>query len=294
MYCSHDCYAKRFGTVAKTCATCSKDFVVAYRFREQKTCGLECAKSVIAKTLTTTEERACVQCGRTFTRNQYALKHEAAKYCSQACVSAAHRRELVCPTCGVTFSVYASVADKRQFCSKSCANKGENNPFFGKTGEAHPVYGTVGWSHGLTNETDERIRKRSEHMSQIISAKIVAGEWTHVKGFVSGWHEGPKCGRQFYRSSYERRYFEMLDADDDVLAYESEPFSIPYVFDGQIRNYTPDVLVTRRDRKQLVEVKPTALLNDPANVAKSDTARGWCSMNDVEYHVVSEVTLSIT
>lgn len=290
-YCSHACYASRHGTVAKTCETCLKEFTIAYRFRTQKTCGVECAKVAIAKTLTTAETRVCVQCGAVFTRNQYALKHEAAKYCSQACVSAAHRRELVCPTCGSTFSVYASVASKRQFCSKSCAHAGDNNAMHGLPGT---MTGKPAWNRGLTNETDERVKRTSEKMSQIISAKIVAGEWTHVKGFISGWHEAPKCGRQFYRSSYERRYFEMLDVDDDVLTYESEPFSIPYVLDGTIKNYTPDVLVTRRDRKQLVEVKPTALLDDPMNVAKSNIAREWCALNDVEYLVVTETALLIT
>ncbi len=65
-YCSHDCYAKRHGTVTKTCETCAKGFTVAYRFRAQKTCGTECAKAAIAKTLTTAESRARATAFRQF------------------------------------------------------------------------------------------------------------------------------------------------------------------------------------------------------------------------------------
>lgn len=293
-YCSHACYASRFGTVTKACETCSKEFTVAYRFRDQRACSFECAKPLISATLTMTEKRTCEICGHEFVRNQYALKHEAARYCSQACVSIAHRRELTCETCGVKFSVYASVADRRRFCSKSCAHSGKNNSMFGVKGVNHPTFGQIPWTTGLTAKTDPRVKAMAEKMSQIISAKIVSGEWTHVKGFVSGWHKSSKCGRQFYHSSYELRYFEMLDADDDVLAYESEPFSIPYVFEGMIKNHTPDLFVTRRRRKQLVEVKPAALTNEPMNMAKTTAAVAWCEQNGIEHLVVTEDQLSVT
>lgn len=292
-YCTHDCYAKRFGTIVKTCEACAKSFTVAYRFRAQKACGMECAKTVIAKTLTTAGSRDCTQCRRAFTRNQYELKN-GAQYCSQACVSAAHRRELMCLVCLKTFSVYASVAEKRQYCSKSCANTGENNAMHGRFGEQSPMFGKAAWCRGLTIHTDSRLRVAGEKISNIISDKIINGEWTHPVGFDSGWHESPKAGCQFHRSSYELRYFRMLDSDPDVVTYQSEPFKIPYMWEGSVKNYTPDVLVMRHDRKQLIEVKPATLVNEAKNIAKAIAADAWCSQNNIEYIVVTENELLIT
>lgn len=154
--------------------------------------------------------------------------------------------------------------------------------------------GRVAWNNGLTAKTDERLRVAGEKISNIISDKIVNGEWTHPTGFDSGWHDSPKAGRQFHRSFYELRYFRMLDADPDVITYQSEPFKIPYLWEGSVKNYTPDILVTRRDRKQLIEVKPASLVNEPKNIAKATAADVWCSQNSVEYVVVTENELPIT
>lgn len=287
-YCTHNCYAKRHGTVTKTCEACTKQFTVAYRFRAQKACNMECAKAVIAKTLTTAGSRECVQCGKTFTRNQYELQN-GAKYCSQLCVSAAHRRELICPVCNKTFSVYASVADKRQCCSHACAHLGERNGAFGKPGT---MIGHIAWNNGLSAKTDPRLRAAGEKISDIISDKIINGEWTHPTGFHSGWHDSPKAGRQFHRSSYEKRYFELLDADPDVMTYQAEPFKLSYVWEGEVKNYVPDVMVERnKGVKQLVEVKPSALLEDPKNVVKEKAGRVWCDANDVDYLLITEEEL---
>jgi len=109
-----------------------------------------------------------------------------------------------------------------------------------------------------------------------------------------GWHKsnkiiGPNKGEGFYRSSYELRYFQLLDQDDDVVAYEVEPFSIEYEFLGAILNYTPDVLVYFADgRLQLVEVKPKSQLTWDKNVAKIRAATAYCDGRQIEFATITE------
>lgn len=280
-YCTHDCYAKRFGTVTKQCETCSKTFTVAYRFRAQKACGMECAKAIIAKTLTTAVTRDCARCGEPFTKNLYSVAHEAALYCSRTCADDARwgvERHtdviLTCEGCGVDFTK-SFIKRHARFCSKTCA------------------LSNTRWNRDGVDKSDPQYIKTVEKMSNIVADKIVAGEWPTKTVYENGWHSSPKCGRQYYRSSYERRYFLMLDADQTVLSYESEPFKIPYRFDGSTKNYTPDVLVEYVDgSRALVEVKPEVLTREAKNLAKAEAAQRWCKANDVRFLTATEGELN--
>ncbi len=148
------------------------------------------------------------------------------------------------------------------------------------------------WHKGLTKKTDPRVKAMGESISTAVAGKVVSGEWPRQVGFESGWHESPKCGSQYYRSSYERRYFVILDADVDVVSYKSEPFSLPYTFNGEAKNYVPDVIVTRVScRQQLVEVKPSSLVSNPKTMVKLSVGRSWCLNNNVDFVVVTEKDL---
>jgi hypothetical protein len=59
-------------------------------------------------------------------------------------------------------------------------------------------------------------------------------------------------------SILEMDYLYWLDADPAVKSFRTHPFTLSYVANGKLRRYTPDVLVERCDKRQVVEVKPTA------------------------------------
>lgn len=109
-----------------------------------------------------------------------------------------------------------------------------------------------------------------------------------------GYHKSPKAGKVHYRSSYELKYYRLLDADPSVITYIPEPFIIPYVFRKRDRNYKPDVLVTHTNgEKTLVEVKPLALVNGPKNKAKMISAKAYCRENGLIYRLITERDLGL-
>lgn len=66
-----------------------------------------------------------------------------------------------------------------------------------------------------------------------------------------------KNGRAvIYESLLERDFMFLAEADSDVISYQEQPIRIHYELDNVIRFYTPDFLVVRRFKKQIVEVKP--------------------------------------
>jgi hypothetical protein len=61
----------------------------------------------------------------------------------------------------------------------------------------------------------------------------------------------------WWESQLERDYIYLLEIDPEVLSYGEQPFTISYTDKGKPRRYTPDFVVTRPQKTQVVEVKPS-------------------------------------
>lgn len=296
-YCSHACYAKRFDPVTKRCEVCNKDFTVAYRFRGQRACNFECAKSLISATLTTRETKQCLACGGDFEVVQ--SYKDKGKYCSYECFLGTRKTRQsdvvkTCKGCKREFSVPFTRSEQR-FCGYGCANSGENNAQFG-LGKDQAWNTVPRWHTGKTKETDPRLRALGEKISVIIANKMVSGSWSPPStGFKGEHYIGVKNGGEvaYLRSSYESAFARELDADPKVLSWEHEPFRIPYVFEGSIRNYVPDFLVSRADGNFLVEIKPKLLTDAPLNVVKQQAAESWCAANGISYLSITEQHMAV-
>jgi TnsA endonuclease N terminal len=77
-------------------------------------------------------------------------------------------------------------------------------------------------------------------------AKKVIGKFPSLKMGQIVWWE----------SQLEQDYIFLLEFDPDVLYFKEQPLSILYELNGKGRRYTPDFLVERSNKRQLVEVKP--------------------------------------
>ena len=110
-----------------------------------------------------------------------------------------------------------------------------------------------------------------------------------------GKYESLKAGACTFRSSWEKAYFEYLDATSDVVSYMSESLKIPYISNkktGKIRNYIPDLLVTYLDgHRALIEIKPKKRVDNVKNVRKFLAARLWCLAHGCDFVIITEVEL---
>lgn len=61
---------------------------------------------------------------------------------------------------------------------------------------------------------------------------------------VSGLYPFKKDSAVAFESTLERDFLIRLEIDPNVLAVESQPFTIEYIDNGKKRVYTPDFLVT--------------------------------------------------
>tara|TARA_B100000287_G_scaffold176439_1_gene166428 strand:- start:1197 stop:1643 length:447 start_codon:yes stop_codon:yes gene_type:complete len=115
-----------------------------------------------------------------------------------------------------------------------------------------------------------------------------------------------------YRSSWERAVFRYLDANDDILEWNSESFVIPYVCrtDNRRHRYFVDIYLKHRNGlKLLVEIKPKFQTVPPKkpkrqtkkylnevkvyakNISKWEAAQKWAINRGYKFQIWTEDTL---
>jgi hypothetical protein len=112
--------------------------------------------------------------------------------------------------------------------------------------------------------------------------------------FRTGWHESSKMKKNFYyRSSWEKITYECLDSWHDVVAYDVEPFKIPYIHNGECHDYIPDLFIAFLDgHKEIWEIKPTNQTSLKKNQDKWFSARRACEAREWNFIVVTEQVMN--
>lgn len=228
-------------------------------------------------------------------------------------------KALTCPSCGARLcagcTVVALPYSKRRYCCNSCKNIGR--PYLEGTAEKHRInmLGNKYGSHAVSEEHKKAIsealrirwknpayRERESKLASERFRKMNEKNWAnpefrarrselgvpHFKGF----HDSPKAGRVFYRSSWERDACLGLDDCPRVKMYTFEPFTVPYIdSSGVDRLYWPDILVEYYDRApDLVEIKPRKLLRYLNVQLKIRAGEIWAENLGMNFSVWTEET----
>jgi hypothetical protein len=111
-------------------------------------------------------------------------------------------------------------------------------------------------------------------------------EWAPAK---TGVFYSEKLGRLVqFDSTLELLILRQLDTDPRVIDYQEQPLTIPYVLDGQARDYTPDVVVQLDDgRAFVIEAKPQEHLGEFSQVMKWASLARYCSRHGLGFWIGS-------
>ncbi len=95
-----------------------------------------------------------------------------------------------------------------------------------------------------------------------------------------------------YESTIERDYVFFLKFDAAVLTYRAQPMIITGTdTKGNAHTYTPDFLVVRTDRKEIVECKPEELLDHPHTRQQIQIGEAWAEANNHHFVIVTDTEL---
>ena len=108
----------------------------------------------------------------------------------------------------------------------------------------------------------------------------------------SEWIRTKKGGRIHVKSSWEKKFAQMLDEDVNVLNFQYEAICIRYNYKGGKRNYYPDFVVRMISGDILIyEVKPKKLINYGRNKPKAASGRRFCKKMGWTYKIITEDVL---
>jgi hypothetical protein len=93
------------------------------------------------------------------------------------------------------------------------------------------------------------------------------------------------------RSPPEHDYLFLLEADSGAIRYRSQPGPIFFSFESKRHRYTPDFLVFRRNKIQIIEVKPEKRLVEDWNSVLFAMATRACREREWEFTVVSDTMI---
>lgn len=139
----------------------------------------------------------------------------------------------------------------------------------------------------------------------LVKKKKKSGKYTHVYynrkdsnnnlKYITGEFYSTKNKKHMkYRSSYELRFFDLLEANIEVAKYDSECFSLQYInMQGNRKNYIPDLMIVYIDgRVEICEIKPKAMLANGDVLRKAAACRQFIVMNfkgvDCNYRFITE------
>jgi hypothetical protein len=95
-----------------------------------------------------------------------------------------------------------------------------------------------------------------------------------------------------YESTIERDFLYFLEYDPTVVEYYAQPMIIKTTdIKGKGHTYTPDFQVIRIDRREIIECKPEALLDQPHSKQQIEMGEGWANDNDHSFVIVTDTDL---
>ena len=97
----------------------------------------------------------------------------------------------------------------------------------------------------------------------------------------------------WFESHLERDFIYLIEFDKNVIKYQEQPFKIKYYLDGKRHFYTPDFFVERREKKQVIEIKPQFKTEDEEFIDFSNQMKSFFAREDYEFLVITDLTIRL-
>ncbi len=307
---------------SKQCETCSNSFTSSRV--EARYCSKKCTKPNLGN-LKSLESINCKNCNNIFQVKKGNKDNKI--FCSRKCSGEFQKHDdiiLNCEYCKKDFQI-DYIRREHRFCSRSCTTRfgnenrdketvakkiSETKKSNFKNGEIHSWFGRKhselskqkssktrienGKSFGVNNPMFGKFHseKSKEQMSLSRTKNILDDKYD--EWFNKGIYFSNKMQTEMiYRSSWEKNIFEILDKDELVISFESEPCYIPYTHEGN-RHYIPDLLIEYTSGiKKLVEIKPEFFTDYEINIAKFAAGRKYCEEKGIIFEVWTEKEIEL-
>ena len=196
------------------------------------------------------------------------------------------QRKFTCFVCGVLFSEYL-----------------EYKEHIASTHEEGREYITCPDCQAPIRDLPLHYKAKHPHRTMPKNCQTRVGVWndftqggkkTRKPGFRQGYFVSNKMKTNLkYRSGYECEVYELLENDNDCVAYFAEPFNIDYYYRGKWKKYIPDIRIEWRNGKtEIWEIKPATQTDLNQNKAKWTAMQEHADNMNWDFTVITEVGIN--
>jgi len=185
-----------------------------------------------------------------------------------------------------------SLETKIQMSKNHADFSGEKNPFKNKYINDEEFRKHIKESH--IKKWEKRDKKWRKDFGEKISESLANSEKLKNRNLHKyhkcGHLTHRKCGKIFYRSSWELNAAHQLIQNDIVKEFKLEPFYIEYInIKGDNRFSRIDFFITLTNNKQIImEVKPKSLQEYKNNKNKIEAYKKYCGENNMNFILFDE------
>lgn len=97
----------------------------------------------------------------------------------------------------------------------------------------------------------------------------------------------------WFESHIERDFIYLIEFDEDVIKYREQPFKIQYFLNGKQHYYTPDFLVKRKKKKQIIEIKPQSKIEKVEFIHFSKHMNKLLAEEGYEYLIITDLDIRL-
>lgn len=173
------------------------------------------------------------------------------------------------------------------------------------------LYGGEEYSESIKNKRNTEEFKEEKRRLTKERRSGFSYVWDHIENlpensrfgvsnrFEYGKYNSSKCiGKCYYRSSYEKKFLDILENSEIVIRYEVEPRNLKvryYNYEkSNVRDYFVDYKIELSNGKiYVIEVKPWDLRNTPNNKSKRIECKRMCKSMGYIYRLITEFDLDI-
>lgn len=131
--------------------------------------------------------------------------------------------------------------------------------------------------------------EKAHSLEVIMPVRKVSNRGGNVTGSFPPQIKGEKVK---YESTIERDLVYFFKFDPTVITYYAQPMVITGTdAEGNAHTYTPDFLVVRTDRREIVECKPEELLDHPHTQQQIQLGEAWAQTNNHHFVLVTDIEL---
>lgn len=240
----------------------------------RKFCNLSCSSTfnMNIKIIKSKIHKKCMWCKEDFETTKY---YSYTNCCSVDCANLLRRNgedknlNINCKQCNKQFTV-SYKRRKQLYCNLKCAKQNS-------------------WNEGLTKNDNDILRKISEVNSHKMSLRVINKKHAITGKYIHHTSDKLISKKMLCRSTYEKKYVDIMDSDEQIECYYYECIRIPYTVNGMQKWYIPDFFIKYTNGTYAIaEVKPSSMIKYGYNQNKFFAAYVYAFINNINYLIITE------